>query len=121
MVLICLREKRFADFHIWSDGLLTTRMKWKPKQPLTLMELRCWKLQTPLRSPENKSVISLFCLCAIFFQFIGPSDVSFAVELSAIIRIPMQADYTGCFSWGKNGFLSTKSAMLMLSLEIWTR
>jgi len=38
-----------SDFHVWGEGLLHTRLKWKPSQPITVMELRCRKRKTPIR------------------------------------------------------------------------
>mmetsp|Transcript_21302 Transcript_21302/g.59185 ORF Transcript_21302/g.59185 Transcript_21302/m.59185 type:complete len:265 (-) Transcript_21302:26-820(-) len=40
-----------SEFHVWSEGLLSTRMKWKPTQPLTVMELRCSRIMEPVRVP----------------------------------------------------------------------
>mmetsp|Transcript_34308 Transcript_34308/g.89109 ORF Transcript_34308/g.89109 Transcript_34308/m.89109 type:complete len:216 (+) Transcript_34308:144-791(+) len=38
-----------SDLHVWNEGLLHTRMKWKPSQPITVMELRCRRRSAPLR------------------------------------------------------------------------
>jgi len=38
-----------SELHIWSEELLGTRLRWRPGQPLTVMELRCFNLAEPLR------------------------------------------------------------------------
>ena len=39
--------------HVWTDEFLTTRLKWRAKQPITVMELRCSELQQPLVFPPE--------------------------------------------------------------------
>ncbi len=31
-------------FHPWAEGLLETRFKWRPSQPITILELRAFRL-----------------------------------------------------------------------------
>lgn len=38
---------RLSTFHCWGDGLLETRFKWRPTQPITVVELRAFRLPTP--------------------------------------------------------------------------
>ncbi len=34
-------------FHIWNEEFITTRLKWKPRQPIYILLLRVYKLPTP--------------------------------------------------------------------------
>lgn len=40
--------------HVYADGFLETRLKWRAKEPLTLLELRCYRLQQPLMIPVQQ-------------------------------------------------------------------
>ena len=39
--------RRLAGFHCWGQGLLETRFKWRPADPITVMELRAYSLPAP--------------------------------------------------------------------------
>lgn len=49
-----------SDHHVWTQEFLSTRLKWKPKQPITVMELRCSQLQQPLVIPTQDSYWGCF-------------------------------------------------------------
>jgi hypothetical protein len=40
--------------HVYAEGFLETRLKWRAKEPLTLLELRCYRLQQPLLLPVKQ-------------------------------------------------------------------
>lgn len=40
--------------HVYVEGFLDTRLKWRAKEPLTLLELRCYRLQRPLLLPVKQ-------------------------------------------------------------------
>lgn len=40
--------------HVYAEGFLDTRLKWRAKEPLTLLELRCYRLQRPLLLPVKQ-------------------------------------------------------------------
>lgn len=40
--------------HVYAGGFLETRLKWRAKEPLTLLELRCYTLQQPLQIPVKQ-------------------------------------------------------------------
>lgn len=48
--------------HVYTEGFLETRLKWRAKEPLTLLELRCYTLQQPLMIPvkERESYFGCF-------------------------------------------------------------
>mmetsp|Transcript_41091 Transcript_41091/g.105072 ORF Transcript_41091/g.105072 Transcript_41091/m.105072 type:complete len:186 (+) Transcript_41091:144-701(+) len=59
-----------SDLHVWNEGLLHTRMKWKPSQPITVMELRCRRRSAPLRLPMRPEYQGCFswgnsCRCYV--------------------------------------------------------
>ncbi len=39
--------KALLPFHIWNEQFIRTRLKWKPRQPIYILLLRTYKLQTP--------------------------------------------------------------------------
>ena len=43
------------ELHIWGPGFLDARLKWRKTTPLTLMEVRCYRLDEPytLRASED--------------------------------------------------------------------
>lgn len=49
-----------SDHHVWTEEFLSKRLKWKPKQPITVMELRCSQLQQPLVIPTQDSYWGCF-------------------------------------------------------------
>jgi hypothetical protein len=39
--------KALLPFHIWNEQFITTRLKWKPRQPIYILLLRTYKLLAP--------------------------------------------------------------------------
>jgi len=50
--------------HTYAEGFLQTRLKWRAKEPLTLLELRCFQLQQPLIIPTRTRVLWVFLVGA---------------------------------------------------------
>ena len=49
-----------SEHHVWTEQFLDSRLRWRPKQPITVMELRCQKLQRPLIVPNQESYWGCF-------------------------------------------------------------
>lgn len=49
-----------SQHHVWTDEFLSTRLKLRAKQPITVMELRCSRLQQPLVIPTLDSYWGCF-------------------------------------------------------------
>eukprot|EP00898_Chlorokybus_atmophyticus_P003805 jgi/Chlat1/4425/Chrsp29S04388 len=45
--------RSLSDLHIWTDEYLDLRLKWRSKQPLTIMELRAYQLPSPHMEPAG--------------------------------------------------------------------
>ncbi|KAK9820331.1 hypothetical protein WJX72_009055 [[Myrmecia] bisecta] len=45
--------ERLSGFHVWAPAFLDTRLRWRPKQPVTILELRAWRLAAPLVTPPQ--------------------------------------------------------------------
>lgn len=43
--------QRLQEFHIYNDAFVTQRLKWQPKQPLTLVVVRAFRLPQPSLLP----------------------------------------------------------------------
>ena len=37
-----------SSHHVWTEEFLESRLRWRPKQPITVLELRCSALRQPL-------------------------------------------------------------------------
>ncbi|GFR47471.1 hypothetical protein Agub_g9200 [Astrephomene gubernaculifera] len=48
------------EFHVWTEQFIETRLKWRAKQPITVMELRCWRLRRGLQLPVAESLFGCF-------------------------------------------------------------
>lgn len=46
---------RISEFHIWSDDYAESRLRWKPRSPLTAMLLRVYRLGKPQQIPYHSS------------------------------------------------------------------
>lgn len=55
--------------HVYAEGFLDTRLKWRAKEPLTLLELRCYRLQRPLLLPVKQREGYFGC-----FSWVGLED-----------------------------------------------
>ena len=49
-----------SDHHVWTDDFLSSRLKWRPKQPITVMELRCRQLHDALVIPSRDTYWGCF-------------------------------------------------------------
>lgn len=46
--------------HVWGPAFLDQRLKWRPTQPVTLLELRCYRLRQPLILPSREEYWGCF-------------------------------------------------------------
>lgn len=44
------------DFHIWNEAYLRNRHSWRAQQPVTILELQCFRTSTPMKL-QNKADI----------------------------------------------------------------
>lgn len=51
--------------HIWTQEFVEARLKWRTKQPLTLLELRAWQLQPPLDLKVEQEFFGCFSFVEI--------------------------------------------------------
>ena len=49
-----------SDYHVWTEEFLDSRLRWRPKQPITILELRCSVLQQPLTVQNKESYWGCF-------------------------------------------------------------
>ena len=43
-----------SDHHVWTEEFLSSRLRWRAKQPITVMDLRCSQLDQPLVIPTQE-------------------------------------------------------------------
>lgn len=41
------------ELHVWGPGFLEKRLRWRQKQPVTILELRAYRLHTPIALPAQ--------------------------------------------------------------------
>lgn len=46
--------------HVWTEAFIETRLKWRSRQPITVLELRCWRLARPVELPLADSMFGCF-------------------------------------------------------------
>jgi len=46
--------------HVWAGGFLEARLKWRKAQPITLLELRTYRLSPPLQLPRSDELFGCF-------------------------------------------------------------
>lgn len=46
--------------HVWGPGFLEHRLRWRPQQPITVLELRAAPLATPLRLAPQEDFFGCF-------------------------------------------------------------
>ena len=51
--------------HIWSEAFIDTRLRWRPKQVITALELRCRQLQQPLFAQNDAKFWGCFSWCEL--------------------------------------------------------
>uniref|UniRef100_A0A383V8R8 Uncharacterized protein n=1 Tax=Tetradesmus obliquus TaxID=3088 RepID=A0A383V8R8_TETOB len=70
--------QQLDPLHVHSEGFLETRLKWRSKDPLTLLELRAWVLQQPLQLPAREQYFGCFSFVELL-----PEDVGLAGSTAA--------------------------------------
>eukprot|EP00775_Hariotina_reticulata_P010057 gene10057-biopygen12023 len=65
--------------HVYAEGFLDTRLKWRAKEPLTLLELRCFQLQQPLVIPTRPEYFGCFSWVTLL-----PEDAEGLSEASSL-------------------------------------
>ncbi|KAG2438915.1 hypothetical protein HYH02_010710 [Chlamydomonas schloesseri] len=48
------------DLHVWTEQFIETRLKWRSSQPLTVLELRVWRLAAPLQLHVEEGLFGCF-------------------------------------------------------------
>ncbi|EFJ49681.1 hypothetical protein VOLCADRAFT_89645 [Volvox carteri f. nagariensis] len=80
------------DFHVWTEQFIETRLKWRANQPITVMELRCWRLAQPLELPVTESLFGCFSWEASDNPGLrakaAPCPCTFFTRASACIPLP---------------------------------
>ncbi|KAF5836959.1 hypothetical protein DUNSADRAFT_5188 [Dunaliella salina] len=46
--------------HVWSKDFVKSRLSWRPKQPLTVLEIRAWRLAEPLQIKVHDELFGCF-------------------------------------------------------------
>ncbi|KAG2500733.1 hypothetical protein HYH03_001497 [Edaphochlamys debaryana] len=67
------------DLHVWTEQFIETRLKWRAKQPITVLELRTWRLARPLALPVAEEMFGCFSWV----------DVSGLVEVDMAGAVPV--------------------------------
>lgn len=49
-----------SPLHVWTPEFLSARLKWRPRQPVTLLELRCWRLDPVLELEPQEDYFGCF-------------------------------------------------------------
>uniref|UniRef100_A0A7S0UU72 Uncharacterized protein n=1 Tax=Polytomella parva TaxID=51329 RepID=A0A7S0UU72_9CHLO len=49
-----------SSYHITTNAVLESRLKWKKKQPITILELRIFRLNKPISIPRQDSLFGCF-------------------------------------------------------------
>lgn len=52
--------QRTSKLHVWNDKFLETRLKWRPKTPITVLEIRAWKVTPQVSIPSKKDYFGCF-------------------------------------------------------------
>lgn len=60
--------------HVYAEGFLQTRLKWRSKDPLTLLELRCYKLEQQLSVPAREQYSGCFSWVELLPEDAGVTD-----------------------------------------------
>lgn len=48
------------ELHVWNESFKEQRLKWRSAQPVTILEVRCWRLRTPLLVPSREEYFGCF-------------------------------------------------------------
>eukprot|EP00882_Tetradesmus_deserticola_P005757 GHRQ01006062.1.p1 GENE.GHRQ01006062.1~~GHRQ01006062.1.p1 ORF type:complete len:279 (+),score=114.54 GHRQ01006062.1:79-915(+) len=74
--------QQLDPLHVLAAGFIETRLKWRSREPLTLLELRAWVLQQPLQLPAREQYFGCFSFVELLPEDVGLAD-STAAEASA--------------------------------------
>ena len=85
--------------HIHGDAFLEARLRWRPKQPITILELRAYR-HAPAPAPARGPARGPPSLCALRRGHCS-ADVAPALgrRLREAMLLPSRDEYWGCFSW----------------------
>jgi hypothetical protein len=89
--------RALSPYHIWDDRYLLQRLHWRPKQPLTVMLLRVYRLPAPVALPllpEYAGCFSWVDLPAAPFAGLQPRPVLSDQEFAARAA-PLRAQLAG--------------------------
>ncbi len=75
-------------FHVWTNDYMEKRLRWKPRQPLTVLVLRCHVLQQPQAAP----VMDEYRGCTSWVQFIEEYPIGVSTPVMNDRRFKAQAD-----------------------------
>ena len=75
-------------FHVWTNEYMEKRLRWKPRQPLTVLILRCHVLQQPQAAP----VMDEYGGCTSWVQFIEEYPIGVSTPVINDRRFNAQAD-----------------------------
>ncbi|GLC35562.1 hypothetical protein PLESTB_000193600 [Pleodorina starrii] len=81
------------EFHVWTEQLLDARLKWRPKQPITVMELRCWALRSPLELPVNESLFGCFSWVDVAQQLRREAGLDLDLDLGGAAPVVGDSDF----------------------------
>jgi hypothetical protein len=77
------RPQALDPLHVWAPGFLETRLKWRKSQPITLLELRAYRLDPPLTLPRRDDLFGCFSWVGL------PADVAASDVAAALAsRVP---------------------------------
>ncbi|KAI8463142.1 MAG: hypothetical protein J3K34DRAFT_445044 [Monoraphidium minutum] len=72
--------------HVWAEGFLDARLKWRQQQPLTLLELRVYAVSPPLLLPTSEELFGCF-------SWVGLPGVAAAdIDAALARRAPAMGD-----------------------------
>ena len=66
-----------APFHIWTDEFVTTRLKWRPSQPISAIVVKAYRLQ----QPQALMVMDEYKGCKSWVEFIEEYPVGTAEQV----------------------------------------
>ena len=80
--------RQLDAFHVWTNDYMEKRLRWKPRQPLTVLVLRCHVLQQPQAAP----VMDEYGGCTSWVQFIEEYPIGVSTPVINDRRFKAQAD-----------------------------
>ena len=79
--------RQLEAFHVWTNDYMEKRLRWKPRQPLTVLILRCHMLQQPQAAP----VMEEYGGCTSWVQFIEEYPIGVSTPVINDRRFNAQA------------------------------